>query len=268
VLLRSTLLLLSLACLESMAHDSGKSAMAHVSAQILQSPDRAEPYVRRAALYLESRDWAACLVDLEHAARLHETGLYQMQAEALLLGKHERHAIALLDAHAEDAGALWIRARAKAALGDMRAAAIDCQEALKKLPRAEPDLYLQCADFYCRDGQMEKALSVLDSGPKIPALVQRAIHLETQLGRTDQALRRLDALIASSSVPESLIAQRASLLAQAGQMQASLETWEKLHQRIAIMQPPVRGSQAMSQLFSQSNQAISALRSIVTTQQP
>lgn len=266
--MRLSVLFLALACLESSAHESGQSAIARVSAQILQHPDQAKPHVKRASLYLEAGDWVACLADLERAERLHQTGLHRMRAQALLLGRHERHAIALLNTCSEDAEALWIRAQAHAALGDAHAAAMDCHRALKRLSKPEPDLYLQCAEFYCREGEVEKALSVLDEGPTIAAIIQKAISLETCLGRIDRALQRLETLMVTSSIPEPLMAQQASLLAQAGHVDESMKVWKKLIQRLLAMPPQMRGSHAMSRLLRQSTQAISALRNTVSTQHP
>ena len=112
------------------------------------------------------------------------------------------------------------------------------------------------------------ALSVLDEGPAIPVIVQKAISLEVRLGRMDEALSRLEKLIASSSVKEPLLAQKASLLAQAGRTSESLKCWEDLVHRIIRMTPQAQGSQAMSSLLLQSSQAIKALRSIVPDQHP
>lgn len=183
------------------------------------------------------------------------------------MGHHEDHAIAQLKGH-EDADSLWIKARAEASMGNPGVAAKDCQKALSKLPKPEPDLYLQCADFYCRDGQEEKALSVLDEGPALPVIVQKAISLEARLGRMDAALSRLEKLMTISTVKEPLQAQKASLLAQAGRTSESLKCWEDLVHRIISMTPQAQGSQAMSSLLLQSSQAIKALRSIVPDQHP
>ncbi len=216
--------------------------------------------MKRASLFLETGDWTACLADLERAERLHQTGLHRMRAEALLMGKHEHHAIALLNSHLEDAEGLWIRARALAAVGDADSAAKDCHAVLKMRSKPEPDIYLQCADFYCRAGEVEKALSVLDEGPAIASIIQKAISLETQLGRIERALQRLETLMDESSIPEPLMAQQASLLAQAGHLDESLKVWKKLTQRIAAMPPQARGSHAMSKLTQQAHQALAALQ--------
>lgn len=257
----------SIAWLQAVAHESGKDAIAQTTAQILQHPEKADSYIRRASLYLETGDWKACLADLESAERLRRSGLHRLRAEALLMGNHEGHAIALLKGQ-EDADSLWIKARAEASMGNPGVAAKDCHQALSKLSKPEPDLYLQCADFYFRDGQEIKALSVLDEGPELPVIVQKAISLEVRLGRIDKALSRLEKLIASSSVKEPLLAQKASLLAQAGRTNDSLKCWEDLVHRITSMTPQAQGSQAMSLLLIQSNQAIKALRSIVGDKHP
>lgn len=190
-----------------------------------------------------------------------------MRAEALLKGHHGVHAIAILS-RTTDAESLWLKAQAEASIGRLADAARDSHEAFKKLTQPEPEHYLQCADFQMRVGLLEKALQVLDDGPEVSVLIQKAISLEVQHGRMKQAMARLDKLITISQVQEPLLAQKASLLAQSGDIQASLRCWQQLSHRLRLMRPETRDSHAMSQLSRQTTQAIQALHSIVTHASP
>lgn len=255
---RLVIISLCLAHLLSHAHEPDTAAIAALNAEIRQHPDPAPLYVRRAALHLERGDWQACLIDLEHAERRQHADLALLRGKALLMGKHFEHALAVLQPLAHDPAALLIRSRAHAALGETQAAAADCQKALQLIPKPDPDHFLECADFLCRAGRRDDALALLDHAPQLTVIVARAMQLEPP----DAALQRLDALIATSSIPEPLLAKRATFLAQIGREAESAAAWQNLAQRIAAMPPQARGSHAMSKLTLQSHQALAALRGI------
>ena len=269
---RLTLLCLGLWAGVGRAHESEDVSLARVSEELRREPAKAMLYVQRAALHMERRDWRACLVDLERAERGHVGDLEVMRARALLLGHHAASALALLDdhlsQHAEDVQAWMLRAKSHAVLGHWTAAAQSYERALRLMPKPEPDHLIEAAEMLVQAGREDDALRWLDCAPLLVVTVERAVVIEMRAGRTDAALRRMDALIEASNVKESLLAKRAALLAQAGRLDDSMHDWESLLKHILSMPPQARGSHAMSKLALQAQQALASLRGTMATRSP
>ena len=139
--------------------DEGKT-IARLSDEIAAKPASGSLFVRRAALHLERGDWQACLVDVERAERAGQGGLELLRARALMAGRHYEHAIAVVRPVADDAMAAILMARAEAALGRVGEAAEVYHQALKRMPDAEPDHFLEGADLLCRAGRPNDALAL------------------------------------------------------------------------------------------------------------
>ena len=249
-------LCLGLLAVRVAAHEAEERIYARVSAEIAAQPQDAALWVRRAALCLEMRDWQACLTDLERAERLGEMDLELLRARALVCGKHFEHALAVLRPLEQHAGSLRLRAQTQAALKNFAQAAVDAEKVLQLTPRPEPDDYLECAGFLCQAGRPADALAMLDRAPQTIVIVERAMPLE----KPAAALRRLDALIATSQVKEPLLAKKAVFLAQNGREADSAAAWRTLAERITALPPQARGSHAMSKLAQQAHHALAALQ--------
>lgn len=269
---RLTLLCFGLLIGLAHGHESEDVSLVRVSAEIAREPTQATLYVQRAALYLERRDWQACLVDLERAERGRASNLAMMRARALLLGHHAPSALALIEDHLSqhpgDVQAWMLQARAHASLEHWTAAAQSWGQALGLMPKPEPDHLVEAAEAFVRAGRGDEALRWLDRAPMLTVTVERAVEIEMRAGRSDAALRRMDALIEASRVKEPLLAKRASLLAQAGRVDDSIQAWESLLKQIASMPPQARGSHAMSKLMLQAQQALASLRGTIATRSP
>ncbi len=269
---RLTLLCFGLLIGLAHGHESEDVSLVRVSAEIAREPTQATLYVQRAALYLERRDWQACLVDLERAERGRASNLAMMRARALLLGHHASSALALIEDHLSqhpgDVQAWMLQARAHASLEHWTAAAQSWGQALGLMPKPEPDHLVEAAEAFVRAGRGDEALRWLDRAPMLTVTVERAVEIEMRAGRSDAALRRMDALIEASRVKEPLLAKRASLLAQAGRVDDSIQAWESLLKQIASMPPQARGSHAMSKLMLQAQQALASLRGTIATRSP
>lgn len=248
------------------AHDSSDAAIARLTNDLSRNPGDARLYVERAGLHLEHGDWKSCLADLDLAGRhAHsDLALDRMRGRALALGGQLKEAIRLLDchlaSHPSDASAWMERGRVHEAMGELQTAAEDRLRALDLTPRPEPDAIIGCADLLVKLGRDDEALKRLDQAPLLPVLVDRAVRIELARSRHDAALRRIDALIAVTKVPEPLLAVRASVLARAGRTADAIAGWKALSQRIGNLPPGIRSSQSMQSLASQCDQALESLQ--------
>jgi hypothetical protein len=109
----------------------------------------------------------------------------------------------------------WVGGRADAAHADY-------SQALQWLAQPTPELYLERAALPL---PADKILAGLDEGlarlGPVVALSERALALEVQLGRTDAAVARLDALAVSAERKETWLKRRGDLLAAAGRTAAA-----------------------------------------------
>ena len=205
------------------AHPGTDVAINDLTALIDSAPSSAELHLRRAACFVEHQRWSEAAADLERAVSLEPAhpGLPVARATFFLARGESTAAIATLDAalartpHAPDARIL--RARARVLTRDFTGARADFQDALAHLPEAKPELWLEANTLITPSAE---ALVDLDRGMArlgpVPALVDRALALEIQLGRTQAAAARLVALAATAERPELHHKRRGDLLASAG----------------------------------------------------
>ncbi len=251
------------------AHGTSHEVIEAVSREITARPDEASLYLRRAFLHLEHGDWHACLLDTDEAERRQtaDLGVGVIRGRALAAGGQFVEAKAVLDAfvvaHPAHAAGLMERARVRGALGQKAEAADDFVRAMAHTPQPEPDHVFELAGFLCRAGREPDAVAAIDSAlttaPAQPALVERAVQIEAELGHFDAALRRLDGAMRVVKMKEPLLAKRAALLAQAGRIRESMAAWRELQARVASLPEAERDSHAMSALAEQTRHALAAL---------
>jgi len=189
------------------AHEEPSAQIRALSDAIAREPDDARLLVRRAALRIAERRWQDAAIDLDRAERLdpaldevafHRAQLFLDSGDpARALESAER----FLAGHAGSADALRLRARARLALGDARAAASDLAAAIAAATSPAPDLYLEraAAILTADPADATDALRGLDEGERRlgvnAPLSLRAIEIELARGDTAAArtrARRLD----------------------------------------------------------------------------
>lgn len=267
--------LLCLLPLSARAHGTFTELMSVLEEQIKAAPEDAALYVRRAALQLEQRDWCAALVDLERASRkgAKDSDVSLLRGQALVIGKCWPQATLAFDeylvAHSNSIVALTERARVDLKLGNVEAGIADYLAALRVAEKPEPSLVMEAARVLADHQRGEPALRLLDDAMaktgKVPALVSMAVELELAARHLENALGRLDQMIAQPH-PETWMARRASVLAQMGRTRESVAAWKRLRQRIAAMPELERRSHAMCKLDEQADMAIAALKSLATNE--
>lgn len=249
-----------------LAHGTLDEQIQAVTAQIAQDPSAAPLYLRRGELHRIHEDWDAALADYERAAALApvDDTIDFLRGRALLQAGAPAPARMALDRylarHPDHAEALITRARALRALAQFRAAAADYTRAIERLPRPDPDHYLERARIQVAAREVKAALAGLDAGiarlGPVPALQLFAIELELKRGRVDAALARLDTVAAQSPRQETWLARRGDILAQAGRRTEARSAYAAALAAIEALPAGARQTKAVIDLEGQVRNAL------------
>lgn len=247
------------------AHGPLQEQIDALTEQIEQAPS-AQLYLRRGELHRLHEDWDAALSDYRRAARLApaEDTLDFLRGRALLeAGRPAPAKLALeryLARHPDHAEALIVQARALRALGRYRAAAAAYTRAIDRLPRPEPDHYLERARIEAAAGTIKPALAGLDAGiarlGPVVTLQLYAIELELKQRRVDAALARLDRIAAQSPRKETWLARRGAILWDAGRRKEAGAAYAAALAAIEALPAPARRTRAITQLEAEVRAAL------------
>jgi len=242
-----------------------------VNGQIAAAPENPQLHLQRANLLREHEEWESALGACERAAAL-DPGLEvdPLRARILIESGKPGDALPLLDGllqrHPEDGESRVWRARTHAQLGQHAAAVEDFRAAVAGSAAPQPDLVQEAAEALAAHGESAEAVALLDAGMAklgvVPALMLRAIELEVAAGDFPAALRRIDRMQPTSPRPEPWMAKRAAVLAMAGRSAESQAAWKDLILHLSALPEAERGSNAMSRLREQAEQALAALKSL------
>jgi tetratricopeptide (TPR) repeat protein len=151
-----------------------------------------------------------------------------------------------------DGEALLVRARALVKLGERGAAARDFGAALARLPRPNPEVYIERARVLAEDGRADEALRGLDEGIErlgpLVTLELPAVELELAAKRDDAALARVELLAAQSPRKEQWLARRGEILARAGRRAEAKEAFAAALAAIGSLKGSQRGVRATAEL--------------------
>lgn len=200
-------------------------------------PDEPQPHLQRARVLELQREWDAALAELNAAAACgadsDEVGATKVSI--LLAAGRPQVALREIDrvlTHRPDA--YWLvfdRGRALLALGQAGPAAHDFGRAIAAMPAPRPEHVFAQRDALLSLGDRAAAVAALDAGMarigRVAALQLAAIDLEVELGRADDALRRLDELIGREGRNPVWIAQRGDILRRAGRDAAARAEYER-----------------------------------------
>ena len=260
-------LALSLLCaLPIEGHEAIEKQIQDLNRRIAETPQDAVLFLRRGELHRVHEDWDAAAADYQTARRL-DPGLLAVD---LCLGRmlfeqgRPRQAREALDRflsrRPEDVEGLRLRGRVLARLGRPADAVADYRRALAIAPPGtmDPDAYLELAEVLSassdRKGR-EAALEALDRGMKdlgpIVSLALPAVDLEVDLGRFEDALKRLDAATPKSGRRESWLLKRGEILQRAGRMQEAEGAYREVLKQVAALPEGRRASPAVQEIESQ-----------------
>lgn len=248
------------------AHGDYHDVVKEIDQALQKEPDNADLHFRLAVACEEHGEWTSALIALERAERLapgkHPIGL--IQGKALAQGTQWQAAETVLSeflgTHFENAEAWAERARVRLQLSRPQEAITDFQTAITKAERPTADLFLETANAWFTQANLEEANQVLNHGIErlgsIPELLEKAIEIETRLERYDQAITHLETLRTVAAQPELWQARQARLLSQAGRQEAATTVWQDLRTRILAMPSLQRGQPDLTRLLQEAQAAL------------
>ncbi|MGH7894109.1 MAG: tetratricopeptide repeat protein [Candidatus Binatia bacterium] len=215
--------------------DLSTTALAHlgmdelereIGEEVARSPGDPAGHLNAARVHEQKREWDAALVELEVASErgadpdVVDTIRGRIFVAAGLPGRGKIEFDRVLVRRPDASGVLLERGRAWAKLGNADEAAADMRRAIASLPRPTPEQVIELRDVLLAAGRREDAVRALDAGMarvgRVASLQLAAVDLEVELHRYDDALRRIDELLAASPHDPSWVARRGEILQRAG----------------------------------------------------
>lgn len=227
----------------ALAHGPGLEEIDKLTAQIAESGEASNLYVKRARVYQGNGHWQEAMADFDKAAELDpEYVEYDLDRARLTLeaGEYLR-TLDFIDLyllrHRNTTEALLIRARSYQALEQYQQAAESFEFALADLStidgRPSPEWYLEFAETLVLTGDKEKAVTALREGIErlgpISVFQVKAAELEADLGLFDSALKRVDQLLNQSQRKDLWLSRRADILAMAGREDEAQRTYQQAY---------------------------------------
>lgn len=250
--------LLVLAAMTAFAHGDLHEQIEKTTREIAANPGNAALYLKRGELHRLHREWAPAFADYAQAERLDRTvaGVELGRARAFADQKQWSEAEAAITRYmarvpAHEA-ALVLRAEIRDSAGKPSAA--DWAAAIAASAEPRVDYYLALAESHARYDAHREALETIDSGiaklGPLVALRQWAIESLAKQRRWDEAIARIDTLIAEAPRKESWLARKAELQKAAMQYERARETALAARGAIGQLPPRVRETKAMLDLVA------------------
>ena len=259
----------------AVAHQDLELQIADLTLRIESDPDDAGLYLRRGELHRLHEEWSAALKDYERARGL-DPGLATLdfslgklrldsdepQAARPPLERYLSHAPGDVQAHVLLARALFRldRPLASAEAYD-RAVALSVEQGR----RPAPEVFVGRAEAWKQAGaeHLAHALHGLEQGIELlggPVVLElEAVELEHALGRTDDALSRLDRLAAGSARKETWLVRRGEVLEEAGRLAEARQAYEAALVAFDSLPENRRKVRALARIKSQATAALERL---------
>jgi predicted Zn-dependent protease len=255
------------------AHGDLHLQIVEITKEIDKTPKNAELFMRRAELHRAHGDFDAAQADYDHAFALDPKLPYidlarsRMFLEANWAMSCKTAVDRFLARNPDHPDGLIIRARALVKLNQRLEAAQDYTKAIAKTTDGKPELFLERAQALAAEGpnHLDEAIKGLDEGiQKLGPLVTLnlyAMDLETENGRYDAALKRLDGVMAKAPRKETWLERRGNILRQAGKPAEARQAYEAALDAMKTLPPARRNVPAMLDLEKRLRGNIEALAS-------
>ena len=253
------------------AHGDVHEEIAALTKRLAETPADAKLYLQRGELHRAHQDWPAAAADFDKAEALDPALVFVDLARGGMLGEAGRTDAAkaaldrLISRRPDHAPAYAARARVLAQALSWEAAAEDFARAIAHSKEPEPVLYIERGRAFRAMRKMDEAIRALDEGiarmgPLI-VLMQAALDLETEDGRTDAALARLGKITDASPRKERWLARRGVLLEKAGRTDAAREAFAAAQSALATVPADRRSTAAMQDLAKSIDAALTRIPS-------
>lgn len=239
-------------------HGAYHDVVAELSAKLALTPGDANLRFRLAAAHVEHGEWKACLEEVAKVEALSGGAIRTTYLSGKALAGEGKLVPALadldafLDAEPGHQLALIERARVRVKLGQVEAGHRDYAAALAKPAPAE--VHVEAVEALRRHDRPEEAFDLAEAAVKEtggdPAALLCAIDCAASLGRTDEAVGHLEALMKKWPRPEPWMQRKAEILAAAGRREEAKAAWRDLHDHLLALpnleraQPFLAGSLA------------------------
>lgn len=226
-------LALALSCGGLQAHEGQSERIERLDQEIAAKPEDPQLYFQRGEMHRICRHWILAEKDYKRASELDPEFAAIDLARATMwndVSKSDKALPFLTDYHKKmptDPEGYREQARALHLSGDPGGAAEAYSRTAELSETIGPELIAVWADCLSEAAREDEALEVVESGirkigPAV-ALEERALNLELKLGREDDALARIDGMLARSDRKDTLLLKKARILSEIGRTGAALD---------------------------------------------
>ncbi len=254
-----------LAMTGALAHPEVDEQIAAVTRGIERESDNAVLYLRRGELHRVHQDWKRALADYDRAEQLDSSlvGVDKARGQMFLDAGQPKQALLplsrFLQRLPDNADGLALRACAWAALKDTEAAVADYSAAVTNATESAVEYYVERAKLLA-PVHPDEAVRGLDEGiarlGPVGTLEATAISLRVAQGRYDDALGRLDVILARVSRKETFLLQRGQILEKAGRFREATGSYRQALAAIKALPPYCRHVRAVADLEVSANEAL------------
>ena len=252
--------LLLVSRMHSFGHGDAHEGLKKLTESMAASPQDASLVFDRAALYEQHGDFALALADLDQVVKLSPLDQRSIALRARILrlmGKPAEAKVlqqAFLQKYPKQDQVRFEYCRTLADLGEQEEAVRELDGLISSAEHPSPDVVamrLEITESIKETGP-EQALTwlnhFLEKHP-LPIFQEAALRLEIKLGKTSDALRRLDFLVASTPRPEAFLLKKAEILHASGQAASARTAAVQAQQAISRLPDATRNSRASISLL-------------------
>lgn len=270
---------LALCCLASgsalWAHDDVHAHIREASAELKENPERGDLWLKRARLYMQDKSWQRAVSDLEKALEVDPeqySALYFL-AQSHVAAKAPKDALAAIDRYLQalpgDSGGErfrggMLRGDILRDLGKPNEAADAYGQALPLAEYPRPSHYLALARALNDADRATDAVAILDSGLRklgsVASLESLAVDTLAGLGRTDEAVTRLERLATSAKNPARWRVDQGDILSQAGKTDEARTAYEQALKAIEGLPAGRRAVDEMKELAERAQAGLQKLQ--------
>lgn len=250
------------------AHGDFHTLIADTDKEIEKDPKNPALYLQRGELYRIHQQYDSAQADIALAEALAPALPSLDLARGRLLFDTgwplaaRSHLDRFLKAMPNHVEALVLRSRVWTALGQPLYAADDYSHAIFQTPEGAPDLYIERAHSLASNGpdQIDAALRGLDDGIKrmgpLVTLQLTAIDLELRRQNYDNALARVDTVMARSPRKETWLARKGEIFLQAGRPDDAKQAYTEALSALGTLPPARRNVPAVADLEARIRQEL------------